>query len=73
MLFHRGTGRATARRRFKRYAHVDRGGRRTAVTENVAYHLDIGSGINLSACVTVPKRMGPNQFGRLRRSAEMIQ
>ena len=34
------------------------------MTEDIAYHLDIGPGINLSACVTVPKSMGPNHFGR---------
>jgi hypothetical protein len=33
------------------------------VTKDIAYNLDIGSGINLSACVTVPKCMGTNHVG----------
>ena len=33
------------------------------MTENVAHNLDIGSGINLPARVTVTKSMGPDHFG----------
>jgi hypothetical protein len=32
------------------------------VTEDVTYNFDIGSGIDLSACVTVPKCVGSNLF-----------
>jgi hypothetical protein len=33
------------------------------MTENIAYNLDVGSGINLPAGVTVAKRMRTNHFG----------
>jgi len=33
------------------------------VPENIAHHLDIGSRINLTACVTVSKRMRADHFG----------
>ena len=29
------------------------------MTEDIAYDFDIGSRINLSACITVPKRCAP--------------
>ena len=42
------------------------------MTEDIAYNLNIGSGINLSACVTVPKRMGSNHFGRNARQPGVV-
>ena len=33
------------------------------MTEDIAYDFDIGSRINLPACVTVPKRVRANHFG----------
>jgi hypothetical protein len=33
------------------------------VAENVAHNFDIGSGINLPACVAVTKGMGPDHLG----------
>src|SRR3954454_3798572 len=47
----------------QRYPHVDRGGRRTAVTEDIAHHLNIGSRINLPTCVAVAKGMRTNHLG----------
>ena len=34
------------------------------MTEDVAYHFDVGPSINLSARVTVPKSMRANYLGR---------
>ena len=45
------------------YPNIDRCGRGTAVTEDVAYDFDVGSSINLSARVTVPKSMRADYFG----------
>jgi hypothetical protein len=42
------------------------------VTQNVAYHLDICAGIDLSAGVTVSKSMGANYFGRNTRQPGVV-
>jgi hypothetical protein len=45
------------------YPNINRCRRGTAVAEDVAYHLDVGPSINLSASMTVPKSMRANCLG----------